>query len=95
MATVSNMTTEQLLSLPDDGIERDLVRGELRERPMTKRNRRRSRVEARLALLLGKWLEGQRTRCSPASTSSVRRATPRRVGRGSSARPLSSRASTS
>ena len=36
MATVSSlMTTEELLALPDDGIDRWLIAGELRERPMT------------------------------------------------------------
>jgi hypothetical protein len=31
------MTTEQLLAMPEDGMDRDLIRGELRERPMTRR----------------------------------------------------------
>jgi hypothetical protein len=39
MSTVSTMTTAQLLALPDDGVERELIRGELRERPTTRRNR--------------------------------------------------------
>jgi len=40
MSTVSTlMTTEQLLALPDDGKERELIRGELREREMTRRNK--------------------------------------------------------
>lgn len=56
---VSVMTTEELIALPENGVDRELVRGELREKPMTKRNRRHSRAEARLALLLGKWLERQ------------------------------------
>jgi Uma2 family endonuclease len=53
------MTTEELLALPDDGVERYLIRGQLRELPMTKRNRWHSRVEARLAQLLGNWLDQQ------------------------------------
>ena len=53
------MTTEELLALPDDGLDRDLIFGQLRERPMTKRNRRHSRVMARLGELLLNWLERQ------------------------------------
>ena len=38
MATTSSlMTAEELLALPDDGIDRELIRGELRENPMTTR----------------------------------------------------------
>ncbi len=38
MATTSSlMTAEELLALPDDGIDRELIRGELREYPMTTR----------------------------------------------------------
>jgi Uma2 family endonuclease len=53
------VTTEELLALPDDGMERWLIRGELREKPMTKRNRWHARVEARIAHLLLSWLEQQ------------------------------------
>jgi len=36
MVTVSSqLTTEALLALPDDGIDRWLIAGELRERPKT------------------------------------------------------------
>jgi len=58
------MTTEQLLAMPDDGIERWLVRGELREMPsefaslgMTIRNRFHTRIEARVAKLVDNWLD--------------------------------------
>jgi Uma2 family endonuclease len=51
------MTTEQLLALPDDGKERWLIRGELREKEMTRRNRGHSRVEGKIAYLLGKWMD--------------------------------------
>jgi Uma2 family endonuclease len=45
MATVTTpMTTEELLALPENGTERWLIAGELRERPMTVRNRFHSRV---------------------------------------------------
>ncbi len=53
------MTTEELLELPEDGVDRELVRGELRERPMTVRNRRHSRVEARVTSALDSWLEAR------------------------------------
>jgi Uma2 family endonuclease len=53
------MTTEELFALPEDGIERDLIRGQLRERPMTKRNRRHSRIMIRVGKLLEDWLEQQ------------------------------------
>ena len=32
VATATRMTTEELLALPDDGMERWLIRGELREK---------------------------------------------------------------
>ena len=53
------MTTEQLLALPDDGKERWLIRGELREKEMTRRNRGHSRVEGKIAYLLHKWMNEQ------------------------------------
>ena len=55
------MTTEEFLQLPDDGIDRELINGELRERPMTRRNRRHSRTMTNLSKLLGIWLDTQRT----------------------------------
>lgn len=63
------MTTEQLLALPDDGVERWLIRGQLREKPaslgqlrgkkMTVRNRWHSRVMIRVGYLLESWLQQQ------------------------------------
>ena len=53
------MTTEELLSLPEDGMDRELIRGRLRERPMTRRNRRHSRTVARLSQLLRNWSDAQ------------------------------------
>jgi Uma2 family endonuclease len=53
------ITTAELLALPDDGMERWILRGELWERPMTKRNRFHSGATARIAQLLGNWLDGQ------------------------------------
>ena len=56
------MTAEEIFALPDDGIDRELIRGELRERPMTRRNRGHSGAEAKIAKILGNWLD---TRPSP------------------------------
>lgn len=53
------MTTEELLAMPEDGVERDLIRGQLRERPMTRRNRRHSRAEGRITQFLLNWLDQQ------------------------------------
>ena len=40
MATATlSITTAELLAMPEDGMDRWLIRGELREKPMTKRNR--------------------------------------------------------
>lgn len=64
MATVATpMTTEELLALPDDGKERWLVAGELREfpreHPMTVRNRFHSRAMIRVGKFLDNWLDEQ------------------------------------
>ncbi len=56
-AIATTMTTAQLLTLPQDGMERELIRGELRERKMTRRNRKHAATEACVAYLLGKWLD--------------------------------------
>jgi len=60
-------TTEDLLDLPDDGIERYLIDGELieltgkpGEGPMTVRSAAHSTAESRIAFLLWRWLETQR-----------------------------------
>jgi Uma2 family endonuclease len=49
------MTVEDLLAMPDDGIDRDLIRGRIRERPMTRRNRRHARTTTNLAAVLKQW----------------------------------------
>src|SRR5438876_636663 len=49
------LTTEQLLAMPEDGKERWLINGELRQKEMTRRNRGHSRVEANIAGLLVAW----------------------------------------
>ena len=57
------MTFEEFMALPDDGMERELIRGivkvrGLKERGMTIRNRFHAEAEAALAMLLGVWLKG-------------------------------------
>jgi Uma2 family endonuclease len=52
---VKPLTTADLLAFPDDGIDRWLIRGELREEPMTKRNRWHSHVMAILVGMLTQW----------------------------------------
>ena len=53
------MTTDQLLALPDDGKERWLIRGAVREKEMTRRNRGHSRVSMKIGHLLHKWMESR------------------------------------
>ncbi|MFO0804113.1 MAG: Uma2 family endonuclease [Gemmataceae bacterium] len=56
------MTAEEFLALPDDGVERWLIGGELREKrdtDMTMRNKSHSITEARVARILGNWVETQ------------------------------------
>src|SRR4051812_403849 len=60
MATVTApLTTEDLLALPENGTERWLIAGELRERPMTTRNRFHSFTMTRVARFLDTWLDSQ------------------------------------
>ncbi len=60
MATATRlMTAEEFLALPDDGTDRWLIAGELRERPMTVRNRFHSRVTIRVGKFLDNWLDEQ------------------------------------
>ena len=56
------MTVEEFLALPDDGVERWLIRGELRENrntDMTKRNKIHSITEGRITRIIGRWLDTQ------------------------------------
>jgi Uma2 family endonuclease len=53
------MTAEEFLALPEDGKDRWLIRGQLRDKPMTYRNRTPSRIMARLTIILGNWLDRQ------------------------------------
>ncbi len=58
-ATTDILTTEEMLALPGNGVDRELIRGELREKPMTMRNRTHSRVEALIAKVLGFWSDSR------------------------------------
>lgn len=53
------LTAADLLAMPEDGTERWLIRGRLREKLPAKRNRFHASIEARIALLIGDWLDGQ------------------------------------
>jgi Uma2 family endonuclease len=57
--TAASMTAEALMRLPDDGVHRELIRGELRESPMTVRNRKHSRLEIVIGWALEQWLRGR------------------------------------
>ncbi len=60
MATVAApMTAEELVALPDDGMERWLIAGELKERPMTVRNRFHSRAMICVGTELELWRRQQ------------------------------------
>ncbi len=57
------MTAEELLAMPDDGVERWLIRGELRENresDMNRRNPDHSGAMTRVAAVLDAWLRSQR-----------------------------------
>ncbi|MES2793939.1 MAG: Uma2 family endonuclease [Planctomycetota bacterium] len=56
IAITSTITTEELFALPDDGIERDLIRGELREYPITRRSRLHSEVMMAVGEVLRRWV---------------------------------------
>lgn len=62
MSTVARsvITSEEMLAMPDDGIDRELIRGELRERPITRRSRRHSRTTTKVAACLERWLALQK-----------------------------------
>jgi len=59
IAEVVSMATEELLAMPEDGVARWLIRGQLREQPMTVRNRWHSRIVVRVAKFLDNWLDAQ------------------------------------
>ena len=53
------MTTENLLALAADGVDRWLIRGQLREKPRAVHNRWHSRIMTRVTRFLDVWLDGQ------------------------------------
>jgi Uma2 family endonuclease len=53
------MTTADLLAMPENGVDRWLIAGKLRERPMTRRNRFHSHAVATVTIELGNWLRKQ------------------------------------
>ena len=53
------MTTAELLAMPHNGKERWLIAGQLREKPMTVRNRVHSRIMVRSSHLLESWRKQQ------------------------------------
>ena len=57
------MTVEEFLALPDDGVRRWLIDGEVREYGMTVRNRDHSRVMIRVGHRLTTWLDTQPLPC--------------------------------
>ena len=50
------MTVEEFLALPDDGVDRELINGVVREKGMTVRNRHHSLTLMRLGRFLGNWI---------------------------------------
>lgn len=60
MAVASSvMTTEELLALPDDGMYRELINGELREYPMTARGGPHCLITTNITYLLESWRQAQ------------------------------------
>ena len=53
------LTAEELLAFPDDGIDRVLIRGEVRDLGMTRRNHKHAFAESRIAQILQNWLDEQ------------------------------------
>ena len=61
-AVAHGITLEEFLALPDDGVYREVIRGELREyrgENVTRRNKKHAKSEAKIAQLLGNWLDQQ------------------------------------
>ena len=53
------VTTEQLLAMPEDGIDRELIRGVVKENEMTRRNPWHASVETNVATLLRNWVKSR------------------------------------
>lgn len=59
VATATRTTMDELLAMPENGVERWLIRGQLREKPMTRRNRFHSRIMTRVGRFLDEWADRQ------------------------------------
>ena len=62
VATPKLMTTEELLAMPDDGVERYLLKGvlhEIRDTDMTRRNRFHAGATTEIAGVLRNWVKAQ------------------------------------
>jgi Uma2 family endonuclease len=66
----AEISVEEFLAIPDDGVHRELIRGKVREerdnltleqrrRPVTGRNRFHSRIVIRIGHLLANWMDSQ------------------------------------
>jgi Uma2 family endonuclease len=53
----SPMTTEEMLALPENGMDRELINGEIREYPMAKRNQWHATTEVKISQVLANWLD--------------------------------------
>jgi Uma2 family endonuclease len=53
------LTAEDLVSMPDDGFERELIDGELREWPMTFRSPKQGSTGSRISRHLWAWVDSQ------------------------------------
>lgn len=53
------VTLDQFLLIPPDETDRELIRGKIRERSMTKQNRFHAKAEANLAWLVRSWVANQ------------------------------------
>ena len=56
---VKSATTADLLAMPDDGVERWLMNGEIVEAGMTIRNKHHTRIQSRVSYLVEAWMETQ------------------------------------
>jgi Uma2 family endonuclease len=59
-AEIATMSLEEFLSLPEDGWDREYIRGELRVKPMTYRNRQHSHATISVGTILKNWAMGSR-----------------------------------
>src|SRR5260370_17229793 len=53
------ITTEELMTMPENGVDRELIRGQLREKPMTRRNPLHSEVNITVGYWLKAWVRQQ------------------------------------